>query len=528
MLCLWLPNWPIQRLIVARPELDGRAVALEAPHRGGRRVVACSAEAYRRGVRAGMPAAEAEALVGSGGRPGALHLEPHDAEADRRALEQLALWCEKFSPVVGLDEMEPGEGLLLDITGVAGLFGGEQALAEKMIQALRRRHLTVRLAIAETIGAAWAVAHFATPTTACGLAHLIPAEQTQDALRTLPVEALRLSEKTVTLLGELGIRTIEQLLSLPREGLSSRLGDEVLRRIDQATGAVAEPVRAVRSQPTLQAEWLLEAPTTRSEQIEFVLQQLIEQLAGQLVAEGIGALRLQCRLRCEHGGPLEFAVGLFRPSADSRHLWELVQMQLERLRPNAAVSELSVKATATAPLECRQQQLFADGDQAAGRRQLAVLVDRLSSRLGGPAVLRPRLSADAQPELACRYVPLTGESTKRRGGGPSISAPAHRPLMLLPRPVALAEKGDRYILCEAPSGPFRQNVPVPFFPSRFIFNNTPHQVHRHWGPERIETGWWRKRGIRRDYYRVETDRGSRFWLFRRLNDGQWFLHGAFE
>jgi protein ImuB len=264
-------------------------------------------------------------------------------------------------------------------------------------------------------------------------------------------------------------------------------------------------------------------------------------------------------------------VGLFQPTADAKRLFELVQLQLERLRIGSPVTAVHVAASLNSPLEPRKQAtLFElDGDSRQPRR-LAALVERLSSRLGSKAVLGVRLRPEAQPELSWHYEPLVGRRRNlarivRHGvgwvkqtsipGGASVAATrlakqeklvdlrspskdlrdldppynssgtackqavAHgatalppRPLRLLPRPLRLV------IVSIAPDGP----------PLRFQLNGQEHAVARSWGPERIETGWWRGRAIGRDYFRVEIETGCRYWLFRRLRDGKWFLHGVFD
>ncbi|MFH1920695.1 MAG: DNA polymerase Y family protein, partial [Planctomycetota bacterium] len=156
ILCIRLDDWPIARIRAERPELKGKPIVLDEPHRGSRRVAACSAEAKAFGVTAGMPSAEAAALAGSA----ALAVEAHDPSGDREALEALAVSCARFSPLVGLDDSANPDSLLLDVTGLAHLFGGERSLAERVAGDLARRGLTVRAALADTTGAAWAVSHF--------------------------------------------------------------------------------------------------------------------------------------------------------------------------------------------------------------------------------------------------------------------------------------------------------------------------------------------------------------------------------
>ncbi len=450
-------------------------------------------------------------------------------------LEKIAHWCRQFSPLVGLEDAEMPGSLLLDVTGLGPFFGGEAALAETIVQRFNRRGLKVRVAVADTLGAAWAVAHFgrwpaadgeryekkadAATHSACHpppSALVVPPGETFPVLRPLPIEALRLSNKTVDQLHQLGVYQVGQLAWLPRRELNPRFGPELLRRWDQALGRVAEPVPAQPIPADFYVEESLDYPTGRRKTITMIFQQLIGQLAGMLFQGGRGAMRLLCRLDCEGTRAETFSVSLFQPAVSSQHLFQLVEMQLERLSLRAPVTAVSVRATITAPLERRQQELFVDDREARRPGYLAALIDRLSGRLGRCAVVRPRLAAEAQPELAYRYDPLVEDRAgKRRRRRFSLVMPTElppRPLRLVRRPVSMAAVSIQ------PDGP----------PLSFHFRGRVHRIAETEGPERIQTGWWRGRAIGRDYYRIETTTGRRFWLFRRLRDGQWFLHGMFE
>jgi len=576
---------------------------LHEARRGTQRVVACSARAVALGVTVGMPLAEATALrgegrgarddggladhkglqiencklkIGNSTHPSPLTTHhspltthhppltthhsspaprpfPYDPLADRRALEALAAWSARFSPVVGLEDSAAPGSLLLDITGLAHLFGGETSLAARIVHDFARRGLTVRVAVAETLGAAWAVTHFHSSFiihSAFCILHssfiILPPGETLPALRPLPVAALRLPEETIGLLRGLGIHWIGQLEALPRRELSSRFGPQLLRRWDQATGRLAEPVPARSQPPKLEAHWSPEHPTARRETIEAALEQLIGQVAETLARLGRGALRLECRLDCSSGGPVRaglvragpvrVSVGLFRPTASAGHLFSLARVQLERLRLPGPLLGLHVAVAATAPLSEEQQELFFHGDGLSRRHPhyLAELVERLSSRLGRRSVLGVRLLSDAQPELAWRYDPLVDDS---RRGTPRKQAPAElppRPLRLLRRPIALVVTSilpgglSRFSRSENGTVPFSDEEVVPLRLLNFHYCGRSHRIAQDWGPERIETGWWRDRVVGRDYYQVETTTGDRYWLFRRLRDGRWFLHGTFE
>ncbi len=473
--------------------------------------------------------------------------EPRDAVEDRQALERLAVWCEQFSPLVAVDEFETCDTLLLDVTGVAHLFGGEAHLARQVVGRFQGRGLPVRVAVANTVGAAWGVAHFGRDMADGDFRSVPPFWHPQAAignpeLSSLPLPALRLVPETVRLLDALGVHTIAHLAALPRDQLAPRFGPQLLRRLDQFTGVCPETLVAYRQPPVATAQHLWEYPVWRRDAVQAVVGGLIERICDQLFQRGEGVLRLNCRLALQNGAALQIPVGLYQPSANPAHLLGLVELQLERLRIGQPVTAVEVTTTASDRLAVRQLELAGGGiPHGAGvaggadqRRQLAQLVDRLSSRLGRAAVLAPRLLADAIPECACRLEPLAGRpnggaaphpssagKSRRVGGagsagrGRSVAPIRFRPLWLNPHPIAIP------VMALHPDGP----------PLRFRWSGRAYEVAAWWGPERIETGWWRRRAgrrVRRDYYRVETADGQRFWLFRHRDDQRWFLHGEFD
>ena len=263
----------------------------------------------------------------------------HDPQADRQALEDLAQRCESFSPLVGLDHPQQAEGLWLDITGVAPRWGGELELAGQLAEMVRQQGYQGRMALADTLGAAWGLARYGLgphpsheplqPTDSLSTRdprtrdiwpaprRVAPGE-TRQALRPLPVQALRLSDTTVQLLQRLGIERIEQLLDLPRAGLAARLGDEVLQRWDQATGELEEILVPYRPAPRFQAQWTLDSPTSRRPTIEHVIQHLCHHVAQQLAAHDQGAMQVRCRLLNDSQRPVVMEVGLFHPTAQHR------------------------------------------------------------------------------------------------------------------------------------------------------------------------------------------------------------------
>jgi protein ImuB len=544
-MCVWFPDWPIQRLQQERAELRRRPLVLYALAGGKMLVTVCSRGVARQGVRAGMSVAEARALEkrGRSSFSGIVLSTPsrspapkkscvpffllQDLAADRAGLRQLAVWCQRFSPLVAVEDAEPPDSLLLDVTGCGPCFGGEPALAEKVVAVLRRRGYRIRAAMADTIGAAWAIAHYGAPSWD-GLKNrptVVPPGEQAKALDALPVESLRFSPPVVQRLRELDIRRIQQLLALPRAELPCRFGQEVVHRLDQALGMVPELMTAERTAESAEASWTFDPPTAECRAIDAVLNHLLEQVLESLRPRHLGVQQLHCSLQTTPGGPVHFQVGLLQASASLPHLIELVRPHLERIRVCGEVSAIAVRAAVAVPLEFHQRQIFDEDEQE--EKKLPVLIERLSHRLGEKSVLRPRLLPDAQPELAWRYEPWLrqpGQSAAKAKPPPpsprwpfswdgfqNRPTPLLRPMCLKCQPMALS------VVSIVPDGP----------PLRFQWKNRNYIVGHAWGPERIETGWWRGSDIRRDYYLVETTTGERFWLFRTRGDEAWFLHGTF-
>ena len=606
-----------------QPELKGRPVVLYSPvrpgatiRRGDWQVTHCARAAVEAGVRPGMPLAEAQALLE---RPGRAHFAQHDPQADLQLLQSLAGWCARYSPLVGLEQADEPSTLLCDVTGCTHLFGGEESMTEQIVHDFERVGYRLRVTLADTPSAAWAVAHFGQIASDCGagvspapvqarrLHHnsghrpiVIPPGGQSAVLSPLPIAALRLPDKIIETLHELGIRQIGQLQQLPRDSLPARFGPCVLERLDQALGRIEELILPVPPPEPIEASWSFEEPTADRSALESVLRRLIGEIAETLVIRQEGAQRLVCRLFCTGAEPVRLTIGAVHPTAAAEHLCDLVRLQLERITLAGEVLAVEAEVVATGPLETHQQEMFDSGANRDGERQLAVLLDRLSSRLGEKAVLRPRLRPDPQPEYASRLVtalasggrapirrelvppggfrardknrklkiekcklkigmggesaspdlklhsPLPAEAGTTSDEAPDyqfISGPAVRPLRLKPRPVPIA------VISIVPDGPpIRFRLPGGGFCGvrqrrisaasgrRDACTTTDttdgirgeHTVEQYWGPERIETGWWREAVVERDYFRVETSTGQRFWLFRQNGSGQWFLHGEFE
>ncbi len=530
-MCVWFPNWPIQRRRGERLTPDRQPLILFGPaERGKVRVTACSSDARPFGVSPGMLLAEAQASFPPTGNATQI-IEAHDVPADRERLRQLAIWSQQFSPLAAIDTLSPPDCLLLDLTGCGYGYGGEEGLATTIIDELRQHGYWAMGVVADTVGAAWAVAHFGNSSLCSHKSYgsyesyrscaIIPPGHHSEAIQPLDVASLRLSPDVIQLLREFDIRQVGQLLGLPRSSLPSRFGPEILLRLDQALGAVAEILIPEKPVEVIEASWTFEPYIADRQILEAVLNRLLDEVLEKLRPRQIGVRRLLCSLALAGHDPLHFPVGLLQPSLSLRHLMDLLRLHLERQQIPAEVMAVTLRAAVVAPFEFRQGQLF-DGDDGPGRwRQVAALLERLSSRLGEQSVLRPKLNPDPQPEFACHCEPwLTSPALDRQDwSGGEMQSPSNeeddpapsRPTYLQDEPQAIE------VVSVVPDGP----------PIQFHWNENHYVIRHCWGPERIEAGWWRGLDVHRDYYLAETTTGERFWLFRTFTDGRWFMHGVF-
>lgn len=450
---------------------------------------------------------------------------PIDRAADDRCLTALARWAVRYTPCVLCDGRD---GLLLDMTGAAHLVGGEKALCRDVVRRLRAAGLTVRIGIADTAGAAWAVARY-------GPGGEVPVGRTAQVLAPLPVAALRLSADAVDLLQRLGLTTVGSLYDIPRAALQRRfsapaLGDAVVLRLDQALGRVEEALTFLAPPRTWRSTAHLFEPVTDRAQIESWLETLSHRLTESLGADGLGARRLRVTAYRVDNRLYHIEAGLGAPSRSPVLFQRLLAEGLDRIDPGFGIDRLTLAADRVEPLAPAQTGLL----DARGEEDPQPLIDLLRAKLGGDAVWRLEKVASHVPERAqCRsYSPPAGPA--RPGRGPDAPPPAPgsvapRPVLFLPRP----EKVE--VMAEVPEGPPRQ----------FVWRRTTHRVARAAGPERIEPEWWRRAGTvgrPRDYYYLEDTGGRRFWLFRHglydrgdLGVGppaphcppQWYVHGLF-
>jgi len=477
-------------------------LALLTTERGTRRLYALNRAARALGLYAGQKATDAAALVPE------LQTAEADPYGDAAALEALCDWCVRFSPAVAIDGVD---GLFLDITGVSHLWDGERAIADDLVARLAANGIPARAAVADTAGAAWALARHGK-----GLVVAAPGGQAP-LLAPLPIAALRLDADAIAQLPRLGLTRIERLLGLPRAQLTRRFGPLTVLRLDQALGRAEEALTFRRPATPWFDRLAFAEPISQLDDLVRVAGDITARLCERLRTEGRGGRRFELTFHRLDGKAYPVQVGLSVCGRDARALTRLFAPKLETIDPGFGIEVATLSAEGVELMSAAQGRLDA-GRAAADEEGLAALVDRLANRLGEEAVWRAEVFESHVPERAVRSVPAMAPAAPV-----DWDPDKPRPIRLFPHPEAIVA------IAELPDAP----------PVAFTWRGQQRRVKRAEGPERIADEWWRKpidavgTGFVRDYYRVEDDAGGRYWLFRAglygdpANPPRWWLHGVF-
>lgn len=490
---IWFPrlltDWQTRR----KPDLKEVPFAFSVRERGRMVVKAVNPVADRQGIRVGMVVADGRAVL-----PTLQVLDaPHGKE--ETILSALAEWFIRYTPIVAIDLPD---GLILDISGCAHLWGGEQLYLKDIVTRLQALGYEVRPGLADTIGCAWAIARYgqATPIIA-------PGEQV-GALQHLPPLALRLESAITDRLYRLGLTKIGSFMNMPRGALRRRFGPSLLLRLDQALGQAIEGVTPVRPIEPYHERLPCPEPVRTAIAIEYALRNLLEQLCKRLADEEMGLRKAVFNSYRIDGHIQSIDIGTARPSRNSAHLFKLFEIKICRIMPGLGIELFALEATVVEPFSPNQEALW---NVTANREmELAELLDRIAVKVGADAIHRYLPDEHHWPERSFRMATSVEEKATT-----VWQAELPRPVYLLPAPELI-----------------EVTVAIPDYPPiLFIHNGRLHRILKADGPERIEQEWWIEQGLYRDYYCVEDESGARYWLFRlghyRNAEPKWYLHGYF-
>ncbi|MEM7425594.1 MAG: DNA polymerase Y family protein [Pseudomonadota bacterium] len=504
IISIWLRYLATDRAVRPNPSLRDRPLALVAE--SGNRVFlhAANGAAEEIGICPGMLLASARTLCPD------LATAPADLRADRKFLEAILAWTRRYSPLIARDG---ADGLFLDITGCAHLFGGERAMLDGLMSKLALFGLDVSAALADTAGAAWALTRFG---HSGGIAE---ERETANTLNTIPVEGLRLPAETTETLHRLGLKTIGQLYGLPRASLAARFGREMVRRLDQAMGAEHEPLLFETEHAAHRVSMRLAEPVFTVPAVEACLDRLLPDLCKRLEKRQAGIRRLELTLVLVDNTERKLTVGTAAPNRTAGDLARLFRDKLETIDAGFGIERIMLHAKVTEPLTATQEELTSDSIQAKG--PLGSLIDRLANRLGFDHVLRFAPADSHLPEKAAIISPAAFSSDE---GAAFHYMPVPRPIRLFKTPLLLP--GFRAEPHTAGGG----------FTARFPLWRRQRTALSLQGPERITPEWWLDdpawRGGARDYWWLETERGERLWVYRETTAApgtagpRWYLQGT--
>jgi protein ImuB len=559
---LWFPDYAVERFIRGRmkarkaPPPAKLPFALVEAGAKGLRLVAVNAAARGFGLTRGQRLADARAAVPD------LLSELHEPDADMASLLGLCRWLERYSPWVSPDAPD---GILLDVTGIAHLFGGEAAMLAEMAARLARYGFTARVSIAATIGAAWALARYSPPPSSrrkpgptdglgamsrqSSRGEMGPGFRRNDELEELPIEALRIDSESARTLRRLGLKTIGSLLDIPRASLARRFRGEtipenVLMRLDEALGHRDEPLNPLNPPSSFTAHRALMEPVVTPEGLEAILDSLVATLVRDLEAKAQGAVRLILKLFRSDGSRIAVPVGLSAPSHDLRHILRLLKPKLETIDAGLGIDAMTLEARETQAIAARQYGFMEDAggetldqfnDRVMNRHETVIaslqeVASHIPERAEAP-LIRPSGTfsphfVQGEGERSARVSPSPRLRSERGEGGHACKlAPQarkqwpdegrFRPLLIFDRPEPVS------VIAAVPDGP----------PMRFTWRRVSRRVAKAQGPERIAPEWWRLSDgeASRDYYAIEDDKGRRYWLYREGLYGEtqprWFVHG---
>ncbi|NIJ52814.1 Y-family DNA polymerase [Dyadobacter arcticus] len=492
---IWFRHLITDWTVIERPDLKGEQFVLAAPERGRLVVKASSSLALANSIEVGMLVADAKALF-----PSLEVIDDKPGKADE-LLEALAEWCIRYTPFAAVNLPDC---LILDITGCAYLWGGERAYLKEIVVKLKNIGYDVSVAIADTIGASWAVSHYGQRK------RIIDVNGQENALLTLPPAALRLDDIVLERMQKLGFYQIRNFINMPRSVLRRRFGQQLLDRIDQALGNAIEIIQPVQPIVPYQERLPCLEPIVTATGIQIALRRLLKMLCGRLAKEGKGLRSAIFKGHRVDGKMEQIDIVTNSGSHHVEHLFRLFELKISTIEPDLGIELFLLEAPVVEDVDPVQETLW-NLSGSADDVSLMELLDRLAGRAGMQSIQRYLPDEHHWPE---RSIKVAASLTEKPETNWRTDRP--RPVHLLLDPL-----------------PIQATSPVPDYPPMlFRYKGEVHTIKRADGPERIEREWWLEQGLHRDYYCVEDQFGARYWIFRLghydENNSKWFIHGFFS
>ena len=492
---IWFRHLKTDWFNIRQPDLRDIPFVLSAPDHGRMVITAVNELARAQDVEPGMLVADARAIIPS------LQILDDQPGLPERLLKGVAEYCIRYTSIVAVD---PPDGIIMDVTGCAHLWGGEFPYIKDINLRLKKRGYDVRATMADTIGTAWAIAHYGE------VSPIIESGKQMEALLSLPPSALRLEAFSIDRLHKLGLHQVRNFINMPRSALQRRFGKDLILKLDQALGHEEELIISVQPiEPWCERLPCLE-PIVTATGIQIALQRLLEMICLRLQQEGKGIRKAVFTGFRVDGKTEKIEIGTHRATHNAVHLYKLFEDKISTMEPGPGIEVFMIEALKTENCLPRQEKLW---DTTTGLENvgLSELMDRLSNRFGVQPIRRFLPAEHYLPEKSYTLSSSLHELSTTHW------------MIDRPRPVQLLSKPH----------PIEVTAPIPDYPPMlFRYEGKLHKIKKADGPERIEQEWWMRDGPHRDYYAVEDEEGKRYWLFRSGHYAedehpQWFIHGFF-
>lgn len=493
-LAIWFPFLMTDRIAIKQTEFKTEPIAIIKQERNKQIICNVNHVANKMGIHANMPLADARIIIPT------LTVFKQEENNALDLLKKLAEWCIRYTPYVAINLPDV---LFLNITGCTHLWKNEANYVNDISNRLTAAGYHIKTAIADTMAAAWGVAHYDTDK-------IIAPNQQLQALQELPAQALQLDEITVQKLHKLGFTNVNSFINIAPSTLRRRFGNDIIQRINQALGTQPEAFTPIiEHKPYCERLQCLE-PITTAKGIEIAIETLLDKLCERLKNEDIGIRTAQLNCYRLDGKLQQINIGTNLASIHINHLFKLFELKIKQITPALGIELFVMEATKTEPLNKHQEALW-QAENHTDINEIAELLDRISMKAGKNAIRRYLPQPYHWPENSITAVNDLNEQ-------PQIDWPTHKP-----RPSVLLNQPEL----------IKVSAPIPDYPPmNFTYQNEIHRIVKADGPERIEQEWWLNDGKHRDYYYVEDEKGQRYWLFRlgHYNSNkaaEWFIHGFF-
>lgn len=492
---IWFRQLKTDWFAIRQPSLRNNAFVLSAPNHGRMVIAAANEIAQKMGIETGMAVADARAIFPS------LEVLDDLPGLSEKLLKAIAEWCIRYTNIVAIDLPD---GIIMDVTGCAHLWGGEMNYIKDIHLRLKNRGYQVRATMADTIGMAWAIAHYG------GVIPIVESGKQTETLLSLPPSSLRLETDTIERLYKLGLHKVCDFIYMPRTALRRRFGKEFILKLDQALGNEEEPITPVLPVDPWRERLPCLEPIVTAIGIEIALKRLLEMICRKLQLAGMGVRKLVFTGFRMDGKIEKIEIGTHRATHNEVHLYKLFKDKISMIEPDLGIELFMIEALKTEKCLAAQQKIW---DKTAGLENpgLSELMDHLTNRFGTSLIHRYLPAEHYLPEKSFKEAESLLESSTS-----PWKIERSRPMHLLNPPQRIDV-----------------TAPIPDYPPmHFRWQGKLHKIEKADGPERIEQEWWIQDGPLRDYYAVEDEEGQRYWLFRSGHYSEdkspkWFLHGFF-